>query len=366
MKSTAKITLLLTATTLLASCGRKTAETKPERRNITESVFATGVLVPENKYNLTAESDGYLVSLNFDEGDTVKTGSVLAIIENKTSDVNTQSASRLLSIASKNLASEAPALKQAEANAKAAKEKFRQDSLQAERYKKLYETNSVSKLEYENILLARENSQASLTAAVESYHLAKQQAEQQYIMQKSQADISGILQGNNELKAVIGGKVYQKYKELGDYVRRGEIIAVIGHPALLYARLSVDEANISKIKPGQKAIIQLNPDKEKTYNGTVTGIEPAFDERTQSFFCRAGFTDELDFKISGTQLQANIITGQKENVLVIPTAYLGYGNKVMTKSDGEVTVQTGFVSTEWVEITGGLDENTAIVTHKIK
>lgn len=366
MKSTAKIILLVTATTLLASCGRKTAETKPERKNITESVFATGILLPENKYNLTAESDGYLVSLNFDEGDTVKTSSVLAVIENKTSDVNTQSASQLLSIAAKNLAPGAPALKQAEANAKMAGEKFRQDSLQAERYKKLYETNSVSKLEYENILLALENSQANLTAAMESYNLMKQQAEQQYIMQKSQTDISSILQGNNELKAVIGGKVYQKYKELGDYVRRGEVIAVIGHPNLLYARLNVDEANISKIKPGQKAIIQLNPDKEKNYNGTVAEIEPAFDEKTQSFFCKVQFTDEPDFKISGTQLQANIITGQKENVLVIPTGYLGYGNKVMTKSDGQVSVQTGFISNEWVEITGGLDENTTIVTYKIK
>lgn len=104
---------------LLSACGKKTEETKPVRKDITETVFASGILVPENQYNLTAQSDGYLINLNFEEGDIVKTGDLLAVIDNKTYDINSQGATLLLEIAKTNASPNAPILKQIEANLKA-------------------------------------------------------------------------------------------------------------------------------------------------------------------------------------------------------------------------------------------------------
>jgi multidrug efflux pump subunit AcrA (membrane-fusion protein) len=169
------------------------------------------------------------------------------------------------------------------------------------------------------------------------------------------------LKNQNEIKAVVGGKVYKKLKQLGDYVRRGDVIAEIGDKNTIYAKLSVDETNIKRIKNGQEVVIQLNTNKEKNYSGKVTEVYPAFDEQTQSFYCKVQFTGELDFKISGTQLQANIVTGQKENVLVIPRTFLGFGNKVNVKGKGEVVVVPGFISNEWVEIKSGLDEGSVLL-----
>ena len=328
MRTSIKILTIISGLAMLSSCGNKSAETKPIRKNITETVFASGVLVPENQYNLTAQSEGYLIALNFIEGDTVKEGTILAVIDNKQNYFNAQSANAILSIAGTNISPNAPALKQVEANIVLAQLKLKEDALQAERYKKLVDDKSVSKLEYENTLLAMENSKANLASLQESYNLLKQQAEQQLIIQKSQTGINSFFQGNNEIKAVIGGKVFQKLKQLGDYVRKGDVIAVIGNQNDIYSKLSIDETNIAKIKLGQKAIIQLNTNKEKNYNGTVTEIYPAFDDQSQSFYCKVRFTDKMDFRISGTQLQANIVIGEKNNVLVIPKNYLGYGNKV--------------------------------------
>ena len=190
--------------------------------------------------------------------------------------------------------------------------------------------------------------------------MLKQQADQQLIIQKSQTGINRFFQGNNEIKAVVGGKVYQKQKQLGDYVRKGDVIAVIGNQNDIYAKLNIDETNISKIKLKQKAIVQLNTDITKNYNGVVTEIYPAFDDQAQSFYCKVKFTDNMDFRISGTQLQANIIISEMNNLLVIPKNYLDYGNKVNVKGKGQVTIQTGFVSTEWVEVKSGIDENTIL------
>ena len=366
MKNSIKLLTIVAGLVILNSCGKKLTETNPVRKDITETVFASGTLVPENQYNLTAQSEGYLIALNFIEGDTVKEGAVLAVIDNKQNDFNAQSAGALLSIAGTNVLPNAPALKQVEANIDAAKLKLQEDALQADRYKKLYEDKSVSKLEYENATLALENSKANLASLQENYNLIKQQAEQQLIIQKSQTGINSFFQGNNEIKAVVAGKVYLKQKQLGDYVRKGDVIAVIGNQHDIYAKLSIDETNISKIKLGQKVIIQLNTNKEKNYNGVVHEIYPAFDDQAQSFYCKVYFTDPLDFRISGTQLQANIIIGERKNALVIPRNFLGYGNKVTIKGKGETMIETGFISNDWVEIKSGLDENTTVISDQIK
>lgn len=366
MKKIKYIIPIASGLVLLASCGNNTATIKPERKNITETVFASGVLVPENQYNLTAQSDGYLISLNFEEGDIVKNGDVLAVIDNKTYDINSQNADLLLKIAKANTSPNAPALKQIEANMNAVEIKMDQDKQQADRYEKLYVSNSVSKLEYENMKLAYENSKANFLSLQENYKLQKQLAEQQLINQQSQSGVNKVLQGNNELSAVVGGKVFTKFKELGDYVRRGEVIAVIGNPSNLYAKLSIDESSMSKIRMKQEVIIQLNTHKNEIFKAKITEIYPSFDKQAQSFYCRADFTDSLNFFISGTQLQANIVIEEKENVIVIPKSFLNYGNMVNVKGGSPVKIETGIISTDWVEVISGIDENTTLVLEKNK
>jgi hypothetical protein len=78
------------------------------------------------------------------------------------------------------------------------------------------------------------------------------------------------------------------------------------------------------------------------------------------------FSDSLNFLISGTQLQANIITQEKENILVIPRKFLDYGNNVTVKGEGKIKIETGFVSSEWVEVIRGVDENTTLILEKNK
>ena len=81
---------------ILQSCGKKTEETQPIRKDVTETVFASGVLEAKNTYNLTSQVDGYLVSINFNEGDIIQKGMIIAVVDNKESIINTESATALL------------------------------------------------------------------------------------------------------------------------------------------------------------------------------------------------------------------------------------------------------------------------------
>src|SRR5688500_7192150 len=103
--------LFILAVTAFAQCGKKAKEVKPERRDITETVFASGTLEPEYVYNLTAQTDGIITRLNFDAGDTAREGQLLALIDNRSNAISATSAERLAQIAEINASPSGPALK---------------------------------------------------------------------------------------------------------------------------------------------------------------------------------------------------------------------------------------------------------------
>jgi HlyD family secretion protein len=357
---------LAAAFLLFSSCGKKMEEIKPIRKDVTETVFASGILEAGNTYSLTAQADGYLVQVNFDEGNIIAVGKILAVIDNKEAGLNQQSAADLYNIAQRNTFSNAPALLQAQNSISISKQKMELDLVNLQRYQKLWAANSIARADLDNAELQYKTSSTNYASALESYKLLQQQADQQAISTRASKNINTIITGKNQIRAVVAGKIFKKYKQTGDYVKRGETIALIGNAQNIYAKVNVDEGNIGKVKVGQEAVIQLNTIKNKTYKGRVAEIYPSFDEGTQSFTCKLVFTDSLDFCIVNTQLQCNIIVGVNKNALLIPRNYLDFGGNVQVKGKkGLVKVTTQFVSNEWVQVLSGIDENTTLVTDNI-
>lgn len=362
-----KIIFGLCAVLFFTACGKKVEETKPIRKDVTETVFASGVLEAKNTYTLKAQIDGYLSAVNFEEGDIVSTGKIVAIVDNKESSFNNESAKELYDIAQSNTQSTAPALLQAQNNINLNKQKMEQDFVQFQRYKKLWENNTVAKIDFENSELQYKTAKTNYESALEYYKQLQQQATQQVISNKVTKDINNIVLNKNQIKALKSGKVFKKYKQVGDYVTRGEAIALIGEPTNIYAKVNIDEGNIGKVKVGQEALVQLNTNKDKTYKGKVAEIYPSFDESTQSFICKISFNEPLDFTIVNTQLQSNIIVGINKNALLIPRNYVDFGGNVQVKDQkGKVKITTQFASSDWVQVLSGIDENTVLVTENIK
>ena len=361
-----KIIIIILSTILLASCEKKTDEIKPIRKDVTETVFASGILEAKNTFTLKAQTDGYLSAVNFEEGDLVKSGTILAIVDNKENSYNNESAKDLYDLAQSNTQNNAPALSQAQNSINVSKQKMQLDLLQYQRYKKLWDENSVAKIDFENIELQYKTSKANYDSALDNFKLIKQQANQQVISNKAIKGVNNSILSKNQIKAVATGKIYKRYKQVGDYVSKGEAIALIGENDNIYAKVNVDETNIGKIKVGQEALIQLNTNKDMTYKGTIAEIYQLFDESTQSFICKIKFNEPLDFVIINTQLQSNIVVEKTKNALLIPRSYVDFAGFVQVKDkDEKVKIKTKFMSNEWVQVLSGIDENTILVPEKI-
>lgn len=358
-----KIFNCLLVVAILSSCGKKTQETKPIRKDVVETVFASGFLEANNSYNLVALNEGYLSAIFYEEGDIIKKGSIMAIIDNKENHINTQSANELWKIAQNNTENTAPLLAQAKANIELTKQKMDKEAVLLHRYQRLWENNSIAKVDYENAVMAWNTSKTNYEAAVEHFKKLKSDADQSLINNNTAKRINSIIENKNKITALVDGKIYEKKKQIGDFVKKGDVIAVIGDPDFIYGKLNVDESSIDKIKIGQEASVKLNTNKDKTYKAIVYEIAPSFDENSQSFICKLRFLDTLNFKIIKTQLQANIVTGTSKNALLIPRNYIDFGGFVQIKGESQKRkVITKFISNHYVQVLQGIDANTILIT----
>ncbi|HCQ12707.1 HlyD family efflux transporter periplasmic adaptor subunit [Flavobacterium sp.] len=358
-----KILAIIIGLTLF-SCG-KSEEVQPINQDIKELVFASGQLEWDDSYNLTAQTDGILQNANFEIGNMVTKGKTIASLDNEINKINAETSQEQLVISNENVTSNAPALLQLEQNIQFAESKYLQDKKQAERYERLNQQNIGSKVEYENAQLAAKNSLSNLNSLKKQYRVILQQAKQQQIATKGQLKSNQVIKKYNSIIVTESGTVIKKLKNNGDYVKKGEVIATIANQTKVEAVLNVDENSIGKVKLGQTVFIKLNTNKNSVLNGKITEILSAFDQQTQSFICKVTFDKPIENSLFGTQLEANILVGEKKNALLIPRNYVGFGNKVNVKGKDEIIIiKPGIISTDYVEVIEGVTKDDVLLPLK--
>lgn len=359
-----KNTISIIAFFTLFSCSDKN-EVKPIFQDIKELVFASGQLEWQDAYNVTAQTDGVLKNVVFEVGNAVNEGKVIATIDNPTNQINAQVAQEQLAISNQNVTVNSPALQQLQQNIQFAESKYLQDKKNAERYQRLNEYNIGSKVEFENAQLNAKNAAANLNALKKQYALVLQQAKQQQIATRGQLKNNQVIQNYNSIMVAESGTVIKKFKNNGDYVRKGDVIATIANQQKMEAVLNVDENSIGKIKLGQTVFVKLNTNKTQIHIGKISEILSAFDQQTQSFICKVIFDKPFENSLFGTQLEANVLVGEKKKALLIPRNYVGFGNKVNVKDNAEnVIIKTGIISTDYVEVLDGIDKNSVLIPLK--
>ena len=359
----AAIAALLT----LGACKPKFEETTPKMGPVTEAVFASGSIEPKDAYTLTSLSDGFIIKALVSENDVVHDRQLLFQLDSRQQNTQVKIAQNNVEFARLNAANNSPTLLQIKAQIDAAKLKMQADSVNLSRYEHLYTTNSVSKQDLDNARVNYQSSLSSYKSNSENYRVTAEKVRQD--LANTQSQLTNAEAGNQyyNLQAIGAGKVYQIFKKQGDLVRKGDQVAQIGNPDSIVINLNVDESTIGKVKLGQQVLIELNTEKNKTYEAHITKIYPHFSESAQSYKVEARFTKEMPGIISGTQLQANIITNKKDNALLIPHIYLVGADKVLVKKDKKIDtvhIVTGINSFDWIEVLSGVGANDIIVKQK--
>lgn len=349
---------------LLFSCGKKQVFIEPEYRPLTEAVYASGQVIPNNEYQVVSLGDGVLIERFVNEGDTVKKDQPLFRIKSETMDARYQTATEAYKLAQDNYGKNSPVLSEIESGLKSSRDKMVNDSTYYAKAKILWSQNAISKNEFDRAELNYTVSKNDYSARLQTYERTKNQLYLDLKNAQGQLTITREDKDNYIIRSYIDGMVYEVYKEPGETARRNEPIAMIGDASDVYIQLEVDEEDITKIKTGQEVLVKMDIYKGRIFHAKVTKIYPRLQARNQSFRVDAVFTDTIPRMYSGITAEANIIIQQKDRALVVPKAYLVGDDSLWVKQNGKkekIKIVKGAENYEFVEVLEGVNEGVKVL-----
>ncbi|SIR21284.1 efflux RND transporter periplasmic adaptor subunit [Maribacter ulvicola] len=342
------------------SCGDKQEKVFPQKSELVSSVYASAIIQPDSIYKVYAVVAGILEGNLVEEGELVTKGDAILQVNNRTPKLNSENAYLTLQQSKENIQGNAAILKSIKDDIYAAELKFKNDSINFTRQKRLWDQNIGSKAEYDNQKLAYELSKNQLNQQKSSYERTKNDLETALQQAKNSYSSSKIIAEDYTINSKINGKVYALYKEPGELINTLEPLGAIGSATNFKIEMLIDEVDIIKIKLGQIALVTLDAYPMEVFKATVSKIYPQKDESSQTFKVEALFDSPPKVLYPGLAGEGNIVISKKADVVTIPRAYLVDGHKVITE-DGTVTVEVGAENLERVEIISGITENDLIL-----
>lgn len=357
------ILVLLGAYLFMTSCGKKRDSVFPVEKSLTQAVYASGFLTPENEYLVYAQSDGIVTDIFHREGDVLSAGESLLKIRSLVQDAKARGARATLQLAQLNAGFDSPVITEAQSQCQSVRNRFLLDSLNFMRFSNLKRENSISQIEYERAELQYKNSRNELKASLAKLERLKLQVMAD--REQAAAINTGVEDelGNTIVKAESAGVVYQILKEKGEAVRRGEVVARVGSRSRVYLKLQVDEADYPLVKVGQKVLFSAEVYGKNIHEAVVSKIYSFISKSEQSFRLDALPVDSSLPVLSGGAAEANIIIGTHPKAMVIPGSFLMPGDSIWVMRENKemkIHVNTGMRDIEFVEVLSGLDLNTAV------
>lgn len=338
----------------MSACTNDKDTVAPVRSDITESVYASGVIKSKNQYQVYSTVSGIVDSVFVIEGATVGAGEVLLTISNETQQLNKQNAKLALDFDA--IGANQGRLAEARQAIEVARGKLLNDSLLFTRQQTLFQKSVGSKIEVEQRELSFQNSRLNYISARERYDNLKRQIDLAAVRSKNNLKIASTLQNDFTVRSMMDGKIY------GVNVTRGEIVtpqmplAIVGDAHQFVLEMQVDERDINKVVLGMRVVVTLNSEKNTVYEATVTKIYPLMNPQSKSFLVEAEFTTQPSSLYPNVSFEANIVVQRKKNALIIPRKYLVDDGYVWLENGDKVKVQPGLMDFNNVEILSGISE----------
>ncbi|OBZ96937.1 macrolide transporter [Pararhizobium polonicum] len=322
----------------------------PVRGDIENSVTASGLLSPIKDVDVGAQVSGQLKSLKVEIGDSVKQGQLIAEIDS--ASIETQ-----IEIADAEIA-----------------------NLQAQMIDKTAQVVlSAATLTRQRALVAGNGAaQSALDAAIAALATAEANVDAlKAQIRKQQATLKDarISLGYTKIYAPMTGTIVNTSAKEGQTLNANQTaptIVTIGDLSTMTVEAQVSEADVGKLKVGMNAYFTLLGQPGKRYPGTLRQIQPtpATENNVVLYYALFDVPNPEGTLMMNMTAQVFFVQSSAENVLTVPVAAVRQG---ADRKSGEVTVvtasgaretrkvETGIRNRVRVEITGGLDENDAVV-----
>ncbi len=296
-----------------------------------------GAVTPITTITLRSQINGILMDVNYTEGQEVKKGDLLALIDPRPYQV---------------------ALEQAEGNIMQARSQLTEAKLDLERYKQLSTQDSIASQQVD-----------TQTALV-------QQDEGLVKVDQAAIDNAKLNLAYCHVTATVDGRVGLRLVDKGNYVTAGDATGLVVLTQLrpITTVFTLPEDNVPDIAKQMKSGTPIQVDAfdrtvtTKLASGTLATMDNVVDPTTGTIKLKANFSNDDDSLFPSQFVNVRMLLTTLHDVLIIPTSAIERGEQgtfvYLVQPDSTVTartVQLGATEGEKVQVLGGLQAGDQVV-----
>ena len=386
------IMLILIVVLVISGCSSQTATVVEQEKIVPVNVALSqkedlpeyqsfpGKVMAVDEVGLSPKLGGIVEQILVKEGEMVKAGQALIILDKKDviNQVNQAQAAYDAAIANlsnleqgqfpQQLAQLESALKQAEANFNNAKENY-------ERMKELFSEGAIPKQQFEGVELqyniAKEQYESAKTQLTitkektipESLAAAKAQVKQaEAVLAAAKAALDNCV-----ITSPIDGTVGAITATVGQMASPGYSIITVGNLNSVEIHINVTEDRVNGLKVGQEAEVIVDAASDLPFKGEIVSISPFKDLRTQVYPVKILVPNEKGLLKSGMFARVKLMVALHTDVVTVPEdAVVAYdGRTIVYTLEGDVAkanvVETGPTSMGKTVITKGLESGKEVI-----
>ena len=347
--------LILAMLFLSAACGEKNTfvpppppkvtVSQPVKQPVTDYLQFTGNTQAINTVQLKARVEGYLEKVFFKDGDRVKKGQLLFLIQQNTYEAK---------------------LKQAEADILSQKAKLFHAQTEYARFTKLVTQKAAAQTDVDNWLYQRDAAQAAL------------------ISSEAQRDLARLNLGYTKVTSPFDGRIGRRLKDPGNLVGAGEatLLADVDQIDPLYVYFTMNERDLLDVTKDTKesvdAVIRkdiplylgLANEEGYPHQGSLDFASISLNATTGTLTLRGIFPNPQGMMLPGLFAKLRVPVTLDKSALLVPTVAIGYdqlGPYLLVVDDKNVVqrraVKLGTEVKDLTVITEGLQEPEWVITN---
>jgi multidrug efflux pump subunit AcrA (membrane-fusion protein) len=355
---------LLTVLVFSSGCGKiEPGNTDEVARETIKATIAVTKVAPSLRYyeavgtvrakttsTLSGKLMGTVKAVNVREGDAIKKGRELVVIDERQVAAQLSQAKAAIEEAKRTEIAAVSARDAAQAGADLAQAAYK-------RYLKLIDDNAVSRQEFDSIEMRARQADAGLKQAE-----AVLEGTRQKIRQAEAAAASAeVSRKDAVIMAPYDGIITGRMIEPGDLAAPGSPFLVIEQAGGLEVDVIIPEGHIHTIKQDQALDVIIPDVQEKALKGTVSAIVPSADPQSRSFIVKVALPVHEGIR-SGVFARVNIPLGDESMVLLPASAIVNQGQLTglfIVEDNGIARfrlIRTGRKTDGLIEVVSGLKD----------
>ncbi|MBS1170135.1 MAG: HlyD family efflux transporter periplasmic adaptor subunit [Burkholderiaceae bacterium] len=292
---------------------------KAEKGAVTATVSASGTLNAVVSVQVGSQISGQIKELFADFNSEVKEGQLIARIDPETFEYKVRQAQADLDAARAQIMMQRAEATRYQVNAVNAKRDY-------ERNQQLYEKGFIS-------IGARDTSHTNYSALAEQAKSAQAQVavteaglkQKQAVLAQAKIDL-----GRTAIRAPVNGVVVKRSVDRGQTVAASlqspELFVIAENLADMQVDTSIDEAEIGRVREGQKATFTVDAFPGRTFEGTVKRIRKSAQiaSNVVTYLVEIATSNPDKELLPGMTANVRIVTDTREDVLRVPNAALRF------------------------------------------